>query len=106
MVGLLMVMVLLVASCDYKESKSSPRVSVKELVGMKGCPYCHDVRRQLLGPSFLEISKRYSENDKDLLIKSILQGSKGKWGENVMPPQKVSEEEARIIVEWILSLSE
>ena len=79
-------------------------MNVKELVGIKGCPYCHDMRRDLLGPSFYKISERYSEKDKDKLVKSILEGSAGRWGENSMPPQKVTEEEARMIVDWILNL--
>lgn len=77
---------------------------VKELVGVKGCPYCHDMRRELLGPSFTRISERYSVSDEDALVESLLKGSRGKWGDRGMPPQRLTEEEARLIVRWILGL--
>ena len=100
----LLIFLILITGCEKKKEHRKVNVNVKELVGMRGCPYCHDMRRKLLGPSFYEISKRYSENDIDKLVESILKGSKGKWGEYEMPPQKVSEEEARIIAEWIINL--
>ncbi|NPA41846.1 MAG: cytochrome C [Aquificae bacterium] len=104
MLGVLVLALLLVLGCERSQREPAVKVSVKELVGMRGCPHCHDMRRQLLGPSFLEISKRYSEEDKERLVESILKGSRGKWGEHVMPPQKIPEEEAEVIVEWILEL--
>ncbi|WP_457600756.1 c-type cytochrome [Hydrogenivirga sp.] len=102
---LLLIFALLLSSCEREESHA-PKVSVKELVGIRGCPYCHDMRRQLLGPPFIEISRRYNERDIGALVNSILKGSRGKWGENSMPPQKVSREEAELIVRWILSLKD
>ncbi len=105
MLRILLFLALLASfSCERKEVPRMSPAEIKELVGVKGCPYCHDMRRQLLGPSFLDISKRYTERDRDKLVKSILEGSRGKWGDNSMPPQKLTEEEARLIVEWILNL--
>jgi len=101
--GLLAFLLLFVLSCEKKEERKV-QVDVKELVGIRGCPYCHDMRRPLLGPSFLDISKRYGEEDLSRLKESILKGSRGKWGEVAMPPQKVSEEEAEVIARWILNL--
>jgi len=100
---LLLALLLLFTACEKKEEKKVA-VPVKELVGIRGCPYCHDMRRPLLGPSFLDISKRYGEEDLPRLKESILKGSRGKWGEVAMPPQKVSEEEAEVIARWILNL--
>ncbi len=105
MIGFALIFALMLFSCESREEGAQVRyTNIKELVGIKGCPYCHDMRRDLLGPSFYKISERYSEKDKDKLVKSILEGSMGKWGENSMPPQKVTEEEARMIVDWILNL--
>jgi len=95
-------LVLLLLGCQ--EKKERPKVNVKELVGIRGCPYCHDMRRPLLGPSFLDISKRYGPEDLERIKESILKGSRGRWGEVAMPPQKVTEEEAELIAEWILEL--
>ncbi|NPB08326.1 MAG: cytochrome C [Aquificae bacterium] len=101
---LLMVLALFLASCEERRESPPVKVDVKELMGVRGCPYCHDIRRPLLGPSFLEVSRRYSEEDLEMLVESILKGSRGKWGDRAMPPQKVSEEEARLMAEWILNL--
>jgi len=104
MVWAILLAVILVVGCERQEERADLKIDVKELVGIKGCPYCHDMRRQLLGPSFYAISERYSKEDEDKLVESLLKGSRGKWGENAMPPQKVTEEEARLIVRWILNL--
>ena len=106
MLFLFLFSVLLLSGCQKEGEAPPPNVNVKELVGERGCPYCHDMRRKLLGPSFYEISERYSEKDKEKLVESILKGSKGKWGNYEMPPQKVSRQEAELIAEWILSLKE
>lgn len=87
-----------------EEVKILKKISVKELVGIKGCPHCHDMRRKLLGPSFYEISNRYTEKDIDELVKSMLQGSSKKWGKFSMPPQKLTKEEAYTIAKWIIEL--
>jgi cytochrome c len=101
---LILFLTLVLLACERQESPQIPSESVKELVGIRGCPYCHDMRRRILGPSFEEISERYSSEDREKLIKSILHGSRGRWGDRAMPPQRVSKEEARAIVEWILKL--
>lgn len=106
MIGVLVFLgIFLTFSCEKKEEvKILKNVNVKELVGIKGCPHCHDMRRELLGPSFYEISKRYAEEDIDELVKSMLQGSSKKWGKFSMPPQKLTKEEAYTIAKWIIEL--
>ena len=104
MILVVLFLLLGLLGCESKEKSPPPKVNVKELIGARGCPYCHDMRRRLLGPSFYEISERYSEKDFENIVKSILKGSKGKWGKYVMPPQKVSREEAEWMAKWILEL--
>ncbi len=66
----------------------------------KGCLACHSIEMQLVGPAYKEVAARYSSPD--LIIPSILSGSSGKWGQNVMPKNNVTEKEAGILAEWIL----
>ena len=40
----------------------------------------------------------------DKLVGSVLKGSTGKWGPIPMPPNKVTDEEAKTLVAWVLSL--
>ncbi|WP_457642602.1 c-type cytochrome [Persephonella sp.] len=83
----------------------------------KGCFACHDLEKQKSGPPFKVVAKEYKGKSGavDTLVQSITVGSMGKWqklGEKYgvkvnmmyMPRQSVSKEEAKKIVEYILSL--
>lgn len=77
-----------------------------DLAKAKGCTACHDVNKKLIGPPYAEVAKKYKA-DKDAATKlagSVLKGSSGKWGPIPMPPNKVSDEEAKTLVAWVLSL--
>ena len=78
----------------------------EDLANRKGCFACHGIREKKVGPAYVDVAKRYSgkEGAVDELVKSILKGSMGKWGSIPMAPQPVSQEEAKILAEWILSL--
>ena len=56
----------------------------------------------MVGPAYKDVAAK--GEDVDVLVNSILKGSGGKWGQIPMPPQAVTEEEARILAEWILGL--
>lgn len=81
------------------------------LFGAKTCFACHSVTRgefKRLGPYIVDVAAKYrSQKDgADYLVRKILQGSSGVWGDpkvSVMPPNHVSEEEARVLATWILS---
>ncbi|RLJ71454.1 cytochrome c [Hydrogenivirga caldilitoris] len=72
----------------------------------KGCLACHDVQRKKVGPAYVDVARRYEgkEGAVEELVKSITKGSMGKWGSIPMTPQPVTEEEAKQLAEWILSL--
>lgn len=71
------------------------------------CMNCHDFTSKLIGPSFVAIGEKYADkNAVDNLVKSVRDGSKGIWGDIVMPTHhELSEAETRSMVEWILSFS-
>ena len=78
----------------------------KALAQTKNCLACHAVSTKLVGPAYTEVSKKYKGN-KDaeaLLIKKVINGGGGVWGTIPMPPNPVKEDEAKILVGWILSL--
>jgi cytochrome c len=105
---ILAVFLLFLFSCSEPQrvEKSNESVDVKELFKRRGCTNCHDLSRPLVGPSFLDIAKRYSSADKEGLLKSLLEGSCGRWKARMecMPPQRLEREEAERMVEWILHL--
>jgi len=71
------------------------------------CENCHDIHKDKVAPSFEMIASRYGNDNKSTLMKSIKEGSKGKWeGKRLpMPPFKtMSEKDVEGMVDWILSL--
>ncbi len=115
---------VLLFSCEKKEEKTqeAPKEEPKKeavkkeekvekkgayaLADNKGCFACHDVQRKKVGPAYVEVAKRYAGKEKAVeeLVRSITKGSMGKWGSIPMTPQPVTEEEAKELAEWILSL--
>ncbi len=78
----------------------------EDLAKAKGCFSCHEISTKKIGPAFKDVAKEYAgkANAIDLLAKSIKNGGVGEWGNVPMPPQNVSEEEAKNLAKWVLSL--
>ena len=77
------------------------------LANAKGCMACHDMGAKKIGPSYKEVAQKYA-GQKDappILVKNILEGSTGTWGDMAMPASKtmgLTEKDARKLVDWIL----
>ena len=84
----------------------APLVRADEaLAKAKGCTACHSVEKKVVGPAYAEVAKKY-KGDKEAeakLVASVLKGSQGKYGPIPMPANKVTEEEAKKLVGWVLS---
>jgi len=70
-----------------------------------GCLSCHKKNKDLVGPSFVKIAKRY-KSDKLKIAKAISSGSKGSWSGYrgaVMPSfvSKIDANKTKIIAKWI-----
>jgi len=90
------------------EKQRLARLSLHERVlEQQRCENCHDMHKDKIAPSFEMISSRYNIKDRETLIKSIKEGTKGKWaGKKLpMPPFKnMKNKEIEGITDWILSL--
>lgn len=78
----------------------------KALAQAKNCLACHAVSTKLVGPAYTEVAKKYKGN-KDaeaMMIKKVINGGGGVWGTIPMPPNPVTPDEAKVLVDWILSL--
>ena len=78
----------------------------KALAQAKNCLACHAVDKKLVGPAYTEVSKKYKGN-KDagaMLIKKVINGGGGVWGTIPMPPNPVKDDEAKLLVDWILAM--
>ena len=78
----------------------------KAIAQSKNCLACHAIATKLVGPAFTEISKKYKGN-KDaeaMLAKKVISGGGGVWGTIPMPPNPVKDDEAKLLVSWILAM--
>lgn len=80
----------------------------KQLIDGSDCKACHAIDQKVNGPSYLEIAKRYAEDDGAVayLAEKIINGGGGKWGETVMSAHpQLTVEQTTAIAEYILSLA-
>jgi len=78
----------------------------KTIAAENGCMACHSPGEPMIGPSFARISARYQgkPDAQNVLLQGIKGGSRGKWGVMVMRPDtKLSDEDARAVVDWLLA---
>lgn len=71
----------------------------------RNCYSCHRDDKKIAGPSYQEIASKYQGNGNAVAMLSakIKSGSRGVWGSMPMPPNAVTDEEARKLAAWILS---
>ena len=85
---------------------ASPAQANMELAKKSNCMACHAVDKKMVGPAFIDISKKYA-GDKDaakMLAAKIKGGSKGVWGQIPMPPNAaVKDADAEALAKWILA---
>ncbi len=72
----------------------------------KGCTACHAVDKKMIGPAYKDVAKKYKGDAKapEMLAQKVVKGGQGVWGAIPMPPNKVTDEEAKKLVAWVLSL--
>jgi cytochrome c len=77
-----------------------------DLAKAKNCLACHAVDKKLVGPSYKDVAAKYA-GDKGAaakLAEKVQKGGTGVWGQIPMPPNpQVSADEAKTLVEWVLS---
>lgn len=87
---------------------AKPAMSGGELLIVKSdCIGCHNKEERIIGPAYEEIAAKYEANSENIsaLANKIINGSKGVWGAIPMTPHpKTTQDEAKQMVEYILSL--
>jgi len=77
------------------------------LAQKSACLSCHQIDEKVVGPAFKDVAKKYKGDAKaeEHLVGVIKKGGKGVWGAVPMPPHpQVSDENAKKLAEWVLSL--
>jgi cytochrome c len=83
-----------------------PALADEALAKSKGCTACHDLKKKLVGPAYADVAKKYKgdANGQATMVGSILKGSQGKYGPVPMPPNKVTDDEAKKLAAWVLTV--
>ena len=78
------------------------------LIEASDCKGCHAINKRVNGPSYIEVAKRY-KNDEQAIRKieyQIINGGSGKWGESVMSAHPdITGKQAKEMARYILSLA-
>lgn len=81
----------------------------KVLIAYSDCYSCHSVENRAKGPAFSDIATRYPVQEAyiNMLASRVIAGGSGAWGSPIMSPHPdISQENARLMVRYILSLKE
>ena len=79
---------------------ASPNAAAIALTQKHACTACHNIDGKLVGPSFVEIAKKYNGKT-DYLAGKIKAGGSGVWGEIPMPPQTLPDEDTKAMAAWL-----
>jgi glucose/arabinose dehydrogenase/cytochrome c551/c552 len=97
------------ASMDMGHQETITELSGEALTRNMDCKACHKKDGASIGPSYLDVSKKYAEraDAKSYLSQKIKNGGTGVWGEVMMPAHvDISDKDLNDIVNWILSLGQ
>ena len=78
----------------------------EKLLKDKGCTACHANDKKVIGPAYKDVAKKYKGDAgaEAKLAEKVIKGGQGVWGPIPMPPNKVTDAEAKTMVATILAL--
>ena len=78
----------------------------EKLIKEKGCTACHSNDKKIVGPAYKDVAKKYKGDAAApaKLAEKVVKGGSGVWGPVPMPPNKVTDDEAKKMVAYVLSL--
>ncbi|NSL88863.1 c-type cytochrome [Chitinophaga solisilvae] len=85
-----------------------PASKGETLMAESDCKTCHKEEMKVVGPSLKDIAGKYPNTPEniDKLAQKVIKGGSGNWGDVAMLPHpNISQEDAKEMVSYILSLS-
>jgi cytochrome c len=80
------------------------------LAQKNNCLACHSIDQKIVGPAWMDVSRRYKgvEGIEEKLVIKVSTGGYGNWGNIPMPAlaPDVKEEDIRTLVRFVLSLAQ
>ena len=93
---------------EYSVIKQTKPSEGEALIKKEDCATCHKIDKKVVGPSYLDIAKKYPMNDKNVkyLTDKITKGGSGVWGAIPMSAHTaLKKDDAKKIAIYILSLN-
>ena len=90
----------------FAVSLAGPAQADDKLLKDKGCTACHANDKKMVGPAYKDVAKKYKGDAAapGKLAEKVVKGGQGVWGPVPMPPNKVSDDEAKKMVAFILAM--
>jgi cytochrome c len=90
-------------------SATSIALADEKLMDKAGCVACHRIDSKYNGPAFKAVAARYKNDPTapEILFAKVREGGEGVWGDLPMVPNgpnKISDEDLRMLIAWILAL--
>ncbi len=87
---------------------SAMAADMPELAKKSGCTACHAIDKKLVGPSWMDVAKKYKGDAgaEAKLEAKVAKGGSGAWGAMPMPPNspKVAAGDIKTLVKFIMGL--
>lgn len=97
-------MLLATLLCAFSAQAAAPT----EILTKSGCLACHQVEKKSVGPSYKVVAAKYKGQDASAqVMEKVRKGGKGVYGPIPMianGPDKISDEDLKTVVTYILSL--
>ncbi len=86
---------------------SAMAAEMPQLAKDNKCTACHAIDKKVVGPAWMDVSKKYKgvKGAEAQLIDKVKKGGKGVWGQIAMPPQAAKDADVKELVKFILALS-
>lgn len=87
-------------ACGFIAQAQAAPSNQQALLARHNCTACHAQDQKIVGPSFNDITKKYT-GKATYLEGKIKAGGTGVWGNLSMPPQSAPDEDIRAIAAWL-----
>ncbi len=80
----------------------------QEIMAKAGCAACHAIDKKGVGPAYTDVAKKRKGEPgaAAMLVKKVRDGGVGAYGQIPMPPNpasKISDDELKTMIEWVLT---
>lgn len=100
----------LLAAATFTASAHAADADGEAIVKKARCVACHAVDAKRVGPAYKEVAAKYKGDAKApaMLFDKVRHGGAGNWGQVPMiphPADKISDDDLKAAIHWILSLN-